>query len=176
MKEIKHEILGNFSFDEEQCVWRKRDKLTLFDKEFDVNIDIIEYDEEYNQGIEFEEYAYGNFQDEQVDALVKFYDNRLEILSNVEDAIFNYYQEKCEEYREYESNEARKDQIAPIISRKDEIGNLVEDMGIFISEQEENSLRKIGITFECTWEHHGLGVLLINKKIVAVGTIDDAIV
>ncbi|WP_203362762.1 hypothetical protein [Bacillus sp. REN10] len=176
MKEITHELLGYFTFEEDQCVWRKKDKLIIFNQEFDVNIDIVEYDEEYEQGVEFEEDTSGHFQDEQIDALTTFYDHKDEILKEVENAIFAYYQENFEIYRSYENTESNKDKVAPVIGKKEELSSLLQDMGLFIAEREATGLRKIGITFECTWDsNHGLGILLKNEQVAAIGTIDDAI-
>lgn len=165
MRELHHALLGRFHFDEEQCVWRQVKKLMIFNKEFEAKIDILEYDEEFEQIVEFEEDAKGYIQEEQVEALKRFYDKKDDIILNIETAIFDYYQNNREAVN------------GPIIKDKNEIDNLLTDMGIFIAEKEEPGLRKMGITFECSWEpSHGLGVLLKNEEIVVVGTIDDAIV
>lgn len=55
MREINHELLGRFHFEEEQCVWRQVRKITIFNKVFEANIDFLEYDEEFEQVVEFEE-------------------------------------------------------------------------------------------------------------------------
>ncbi|KOP82905.1 DUF6985 domain-containing protein [Cytobacillus solani] len=165
MKEINHVLLGRFHFEEEQCVWRQVRKISIFNKTFEANIDFLEYDEEFEQVVEFEEDTKGYFQEEQVEALVKFQEKRHEIISNLETAIFEYYQNNREVYD------------APFLKNKNEIGSLLTDMGIFIADREEAGLRKMGITFECSWEPgHGLGILLKNEEIAAVGTIDDAVV
>lgn len=165
MKVLNHELCGRFYFEEDQCVWRQDQKLIVFDKEFEAVIDILEYDEEFEQVVEFAEDVKGHFQDEQVEALLKFYENKNEIISKLETAIFEYYQTNRNMYD------------APIIKNKNELGCFLTDMGIFIAEKEQAGLRKLGITFECSWDPgHGLGILLKNEEIVAIGTIDDAIV
>ncbi|WP_313804970.1 DUF6985 domain-containing protein [Cytobacillus sp.] len=165
MREINHELLGRFHFEEEQCVWRQVRKITIFNKGFEATIDFLEYDEEFEQVVEFEEDTKGYFQEEQVEALMKFQEKKHEIITKLEYAIFDYYQNNCEAFD------------GPRIKNKNEIGSFLTDMGIFIADREEAGLRKIGITFECSWDPgHGLGILLKNEEIAAVGTIDDAIV
>lgn len=175
MKKLNHKLLGELEFEEEYCVWRKKDKFRLFNKDFEANIDILEYKEEIDEYVESEEYAEGIFQEEQVNALNFFYENKKDILLEVENKIFKYYKDNVKDFRSYETDDY-KDKVAPFIKTKKELGKLIYDMGLFISDSKETGIRKLGITFECTWEEsHGLGILLKNEKIIKVGTIDDAL-
>lgn len=91
------------------------------------------------------------------------------MITKIEDAIFDYYQEVYMEYRDM-VGEDEADKIAPIIENKEEMGKLVEPTQLTIRRVRKNGIRRIGLLFNCTWEiEHGLAVKIEDEEIVEVG-------
>ena len=72
------------------------------------------------------------------------------------------------EYRDMVGDES-SDKIAPIITTIQELGKLVEPVGLIILPDFEDGIRRVGLIFNCTWEEDGVGVKFENEQVVEVG-------
>ncbi|OZQ57728.1 DUF6985 domain-containing protein [Paenibacillus taichungensis] len=153
MANLNHELFGEISYD---LYWSGQQKMKIFGKE-KVIILSIDGNEE------------GEFHDVQKEAYTNLVENIDDIITKVEEAIFDYYQEVYKDYREM-VGEDESDNIAPIIENKEELGHLVEPTQLIIRRVRKNGVRRIGLLFNCTWEiEHGLAVKIEDEKIVEVG-------
>ncbi len=152
MKEINHEVLGRIKFD---YSWEGERKVSFFGENRLITLIINgEGDEDFEQN--------------QIDAFVKFFDDNENLLLKAEDEIYEYYQDVCLDYRERLEDSA--DEFAPIISNKEEIAKLVELNQIIIPYSFGKDVRIVGLLLNCTWEpEHGLAVKFENERIVEVG-------
>lgn len=153
MANLNHELFGEISYD---LYWSGQQKIKIFGKE-KVIILSIDGNEE------------GEFHDVQKEAYTNLVENMDDIMTKVEEAIFDYYQEVYMDYREM-VREDESDKIAPIIENKEELGHLVEPTQLIIRRVRKNRVRRIGLLFNCTWEmEHGLAVKIEDEEIVEVG-------
>jgi hypothetical protein len=142
---------GVLNFD---VLWQRKEKLKLFNQEYDVNLIVQGEQEDEISDIQRKTYE-----------LFKSFEN--EILNKVENEIFNYYQNVYEEYRSMYDDEA--DEYAPIIESSDDLIKLVTPQSIMICNDQEN--RIINLLFLTKWDKEmGIGIQLVNERIVLVGT------
>jgi hypothetical protein len=152
VNEINHEVLGKIKFD---YSWEGEKKVSFFGKNRLITL-IINGEED------------GDFEQSQIDAFVKFFNDKEKLLLEAEDEIYKYYQDVCLDYRDRLEDSA--DEFAPSISNKKEIANLVELNQIIFPYAFGKNVRKVGLLLNCTWEpEHGLAVKFENEKIVEVG-------
>ncbi|MEH6351071.1 DUF6985 domain-containing protein [Pseudomonas sp. 3JA] len=98
--------------------------------------------------------------------------NKATVASAVEEAVFNYYLCRVEEYREgFDADEA--DIKAPKIHAVDDMQYLVSLRCIKMMSPFDVGLRQIGFIFDATFDPQlGLGVLVTNGSVEAVDTQD----
>lgn len=153
MANLNHELFGEISYD---LYWSGQQKIKMFGKD-KVIILSVDGNEE------------GEFHDAQKEAYTNLIGNMDDIMTKVEEAIFDYYQEVYMDYREMVGEE-EADKIAPIIENKEELDHLIEPTQVIIRRVRKNGVRRIGLLFDCTWEiEHGLAVKIEDEEIVEVG-------
>jgi hypothetical protein len=153
MANLNHELFGEISYD---LYWSGQQKIKMFGKD-KVIILSVDGNEE------------GEFHDAQKEAYTNLIGNMDDIMTKVEEAIFDYYQEVYMDYREMVGEE-EADKIAPIIENKEELDHLIEPTQLIIRRVRKNGVRRIGLLFNCTWEiEHGLAVKIEDEEIVEVG-------
>lgn len=60
--------------------------------------------------------------------------------------------------------------MAPTISTKDEIANIVEPKQLIFPMVFDEDVSHVGLLLECTWEpEHGLAVKIEDEEIIEVG-------
>ncbi|WJE50793.1 hypothetical protein QRE66_15695 [Bacillus cereus] len=152
MKKINHKLFGELIYD---GYWTGKQKIATLghDKIVPLIIDGEEHD------------VFSTIQEE---AYSKFIADTNRLIQEAEQAIFEYYQEECLEYRAMLGDESA-DEIAPIIITAQQLGNLVDPIGIIILPDFEDGVRRIGLIFNCTWEEDGIGVKFENEEVVEVG-------
>lgn len=75
----------------------------------------------------------GEFHDVQKEAYTNLDENMDDVITKVEEAIFDYYQEVYMDYSEIVGeHESESDKFAPIIENKEELGHLVEPTQLII--------------------------------------------
>ncbi|MCI0765518.1 hypothetical protein [Bacillus sp. TL12] len=152
MRKMNHELFSEISYD---LFWSGKQKITIFGRDKIVPLTIDgEEDDEFPT---IQEEAYRKF----IAAI-----NRL--IQEAEQAIFEYYQEECLEYRAMLGDESA-DEIAPLITTTQQLGNLVDPIGLIILPDFEDGVRRVGLIFNCTWEEDGIGVKFENEEVVEVG-------
>jgi len=152
VKEINHEVLGRVKFD---YSWEKKRVVSLFGKDRLITV-IINGEED------------GEFEQSQIDAFIRFFNDKENLLVKAENEIYKYYQDVCLEYRGRLEDSA--DEFAPIVSNKEELAKLVEINQIIFPYSFGKEIRKVGLLLNCTWEpEHGLAVKFENEKIIEVG-------
>lgn len=94
--------------------------------------------------------------------LKNFFENWSMIKSEIIEEVYKYYHKKRKELGyDIEINE-----FYPNITNNFEITNMIEIIGITIS----SDVYECGIVCNCTWEEeHGLGIRLVNNKVVEIG-------
>ncbi|MEY8747008.1 DUF6985 domain-containing protein [Paenibacillus tundrae] len=153
MANLNHELFGEISYD---LYWSGQQKIKMFGKNKIIILSIDGNEE-------------GEFHDAQKEAYTNLIENMDDIMTNVEEAIFDYYQEVYMDYREMVGEE-EADKIAPIIENKEELDHLIEPTQLIIRRVLKNGVRRIGLLFNCTWEiEHGLAVKIEDEEIVEVG-------
>ncbi|MGO4531476.1 hypothetical protein AB4Z30_20550 [Paenibacillus sp. 2TAF8] len=153
MSNLIHELFGEISYD---LYWSGQQKIKMFGKDIALILSVDGNEE-------------GEFHFVQKEAYTNFIGNMDDIMTKVEAAIFEYYQEVYMEYREM-VGEDEGDKIAPIIENKEELDRLIEPTQLIIRRVRKNGVRRIGLLFNCTWEiEHGLAVKIEDEEIVEVG-------
>ncbi|OOG94165.1 hypothetical protein BTH41_01864 [Bacillus mycoides] len=104
----------------------------------------------------------------QEESYSKFIADINRLTQEAEQAIFEYYQEECLEYRAMLGGESA-DEIAPIITTTQQLGKLVDLIGLTILPDFEDGVRRVGLVFNCTWEEDGVGVRFENEEVAKVG-------
>ena len=107
----------------------------------------------------------------QREAFIEFEKNKALILEAVEEAIYAYYLEHCEEYRR--SNESNKDQVAALVKSPAELAELLELTALKVMYSSDSSVRKIGLIFDALFDRElGVGELIANEKVKEVSVQD----
>ncbi len=152
-KEINHSVFGTLYYN---YGWVKKIELEMFGE--NINIQVI---------IDAEEDA--EFEDAQVEAYKKFFEDINVKVREAEEATFNYYQEVIPQYRE-QFSDVEKNKNAPLISEVPELNKLVTPKQILFPMVFDEDEREAGFICDCTWEiEHGLGIKFENEKLVEVG-------
>ncbi|MEK3919671.1 MULTISPECIES: DUF6985 domain-containing protein [Paenibacillus] len=153
MANLNHELFGEISYD---LYWSGQQKMKMFGKDKAIILSVDGNEE-------------GEFHDAQKEAYTNLIGNMDDIMTKVEEAIFDYYQEVYMDYREM-LGEEEADKIASIIENKEELDHLIEPTQLIIRRVRKNGVRRIGLLFNCTWEiEHGLAVKIEDEEIVEVG-------
>jgi hypothetical protein len=152
MKKINHEVFGEIEYD---YAWNGFKNILFMGKEKIVKL-IIDGDEDES------------FEETQIEAYKKLVQYEKELIKKAEEAIFDYYQKVCDEYRDMLEESA--DEFAPIIENKDELKEFMTLEAIIIPESFKKKKRRWGLLLECTWEpEHGLAVKFEEEEVVEVG-------
>lgn len=153
MTQLNHDLFGEIFF---ESYWSGTIKTNFFGKELLLILSIDGNEE-------------GIFQDAQTDAFTNLVSNMDNIMKDVEQGIFNYYQEVFMDYRNMLGKELA-DKLAPFIHNKEEIHKLVVPTQFVIRRVRNNGIRRIGLLCNCSWEvDHGIGVRIENEEVVEVG-------
>ncbi|WP_439741382.1 DUF6985 domain-containing protein [Bacillus pseudomycoides] len=152
MKKINHKLFGELIYD---GYWTGKQKIAILghDKIVPLTIDGEEH---------------GVFSAIQEESYRKFIADINRLTQEAEQAIFEYYQEECLEYRAMLGDEPA-DEIAPIITTTQQLGKLVDPIGLTILPDFEDGVRRLGLIFNCTWEEDGIGVRFENEEVIEVG-------
>ncbi|PEP45443.1 DUF6985 domain-containing protein, partial [Bacillus pseudomycoides] len=115
MKKINHKLFGELIYD---GYWTGKQKIAILghDKIVPLTIDGEEHD------------VFSAIQEE---AYSKFIADTNRLIQEAEQAIFEYYQEECLEYRAMLGDESA-DEIVPIITTTQQLGKLVDPIGLTI--------------------------------------------
>lgn len=131
--------------------------IKLFGKEWDIILQINTEEEE--------------IADSQRNVYLQFVENKEEVLRDVENSIFEYYQDVFETYRNQISDDIKGNLVAPKINSKYELAKLVKPESLIIDYDFEGKIpQRYGFIMEASWEpSHGLGVRIEKNKVVEVG-------
>ena len=138
MEKINDDVFGELRF---KWAWRKEFNQTMFGVSKNVEL-IVEGNDENASILNEQRMSFRDFQT-----------RNSEIISVAEDAIFEYYQQICDELE------------IPSVKRTN-MANQVELTGIkFPMVMDEGDI-SVGFLLECSWDpEHGLGVKMLNGKV-----------
>ena len=150
---INHVVFGELEYNKFFWIKNEKEVYNFFGKKFEINIKIDgEKDEEIKSV--------------QRNAYTEYKNSLKKINLLIEETIYDYYQQECDEYRKMFEDEA--DLLAPIITNKDELSNLVTLTDIIIDNDDTN--RVLIFLFETTWDiEEGIGLMLVNEEIKFIG-------
>lgn len=149
-------IFGELEYDNYDWIKQEKETYNFFGKDYEINLTIIGGNDEPDEVIK----------SIQRDAYVEYKNHLEEINLLVEDAIYDYYQQECDEYRGMFEDEA--DLLAPIITDKKELCNLVKLQYIFIGNDDNN--RVLIFVFDAVWDmEEGISVKISNEKLEIIG-------
>ena len=150
---INDVVFGELEYNKFFWIKNEKEVYNFFGKKFEINIKIDgEKDEEIKSV--------------QRNAYTEYKNSLKEINLLIEETIYDYYQQECDEYRKMFEDEA--DLLAPIITNKDELSNLVTLTDIIIDNDDTN--RVLIFLFETTWDiEEGIGLMLVNEEIKFIG-------
>ncbi|NHZ42383.1 DUF6985 domain-containing protein [Massilia aquatica] len=149
-------IIGKLSFD---YGWTRPYKLCFLDEPIVVRLSVSGDEDGFIQ--ENQRSAFANF-DANLDVHVK----------NAEAAIFEYYSGIFSECREKFGAEFA-DQMAPIITQKEQLKILIKPTSLFIPESFDSDDRIVGLLYNCSWDTSlDLAVKFINENIDEIGPQD----
>lgn len=153
---IKDAIFGLLEYD---YVWSKDMFINFFNNKVEITL-LVKGDEE------------GQFDEEQYEAYTTLMKKWQSLQTEILQSILNYYkQERQELGYDIEVNEDY-----PLIETTDQILEKINLDGIVVQYEDIFEGRDIGLIFGCTWDsENGLGLRLINEKIIEVGYQDVAI-
>lgn len=155
MKKLTDSVFGTISYD---VLWRRGYQAPFLRKEREVVLVITGDDD-------------ADFEIAQYEAFTEFEANRLTIVEAVEEALFKYYFSICTENREKFGSQA--DELSPVISKREELEDLVSLKQIIVMESFDTESREIGFVLDAIWNPElGVGIKVVNGKVEAVGTQD----
>ena len=155
MKQVTDSVFGAINYD---VLWRRNYQLPFLRKEREIILVIAGDDD-------------ADFEDAQYEAFKEFEANRLEIVEEVEEALFKYYLSICTENREKFGSQA--DELSPVISKREELDDLVSLKKIIVMESFDTESREMGFVLDAIWNPElGVGIKVVNGKVEAVGTQD----
>ncbi len=92
------------------------------------------------------------------------YENIQTLITDIESAVFQYYQDQFEGYHQKLGKQAS--QLMPTLNAAKDVWNQVFEPGIYIAPDEDN---EIHLEYECSFdEENGLRVIIIDGKISKV--------
>jgi hypothetical protein len=143
-------VFGELSF---KYGWKRKDEIFIFGKREEIVLTVMGNKE-------------GDILDTQREAYLNFKNIEAKIAAEVEETIYKYYLNECDEYRDMLEDGA--DELAPIINNRKELSKLVKPQEMVILKKQD--IRELGILFQCTWDiEAGVAVRIENEKIVEVG-------
>lgn len=152
---INDVVFGELEYD---YIWSRDININFFGVETPVSL-MIKGDEQ------------GVFDTDQYSAYQMLIDNWEEVQKSFLQPILSYYQQQRHEL----GYDIVYDENYPFIDTTDELIKMITLEGIIVSYGDINEERDIGIIFSCTWDlEDGLGVRLLNEKVVDVGYQDVA--
>ncbi|MGE7875263.1 DUF6985 domain-containing protein [Bacillus paramycoides] len=153
---INDSVFGKLEYD---FIWSKDTTISFFGNEVEIAL-IVKGDES------------GQFDEEQYVAYTSLIQNWEHLHQSFLQPILEYYkQERHELGYDIEVNESY-----PLVETTDQILEMITLDGIVVPYADIFEGRDIGITFNCTWDmENGLGLRLLNEKVIEVGYQDVAI-
>lgn len=147
--EIEDSLFGILKWSNDIEAWETRRYIDLFNKE----IDILVYPSD-DMPVRLIERQKQTFK--------KFLEDKNHWEKIIEQSIFEHYVNyECEAVRDSISDleENEIDEIAPLINNSKDINKLINPLTLKIYNEQ------ISISYDCTWETHGLGIILKNRKV-----------
>lgn len=149
-------VFGELGYD---YIWSKDTTMNYFGVKTPISL-IIEGDED------------GVFDDEQYSAYQSLMENWEEIQQNLLQPILNYYLQKRHEL----GYDIAFNESYPFVYTTEQLKKMITLDSIVVSYGDLNKERDIGILFSSTWDsENGLGIRLLDEKVVDVGYQDVAI-
>jgi len=153
---INDPIFGELEY---EYGWAKDTIIRFFGKETEISL-MIDGEED------------GEFDEEQYKAYQALMQNWEGLQPSLLQSILDYYKQKRHEL----GYDIGLNENYPLIETPDQILEMITLDGIIVPYADIFEGRDIGITFSCTWDiENGLGVRLLNEKIIEVGYQDVAI-
>lgn len=155
---INDVVFGELEYNDFFWIKKEKEVYSFFGDNFQINLYVDGEKEKEIKSVQRNAYiAY------------KKYKEKINLL--IEEAIYNYYKSVCDEYRAMFEEEANL--LAPIITKKEELSNLVNLVKVIIEDDDD---RKINFLFDTTWDiEEGIGLRLVNEKIEIVGGQSDVL-
>lgn len=114
----------------------------------------------------------GKFDENQYTAYQSLIKNWDDLQPSLLQSILDYYKQKRHEL----SYDIRLNEDYPLVETTDKILDMITFDGIVVPYADIFEGRDIRITFNCTWDiENGLGIRLLNEKVIEVGYQDVAI-
>ncbi|MED3328980.1 DUF2004 domain-containing protein [Bacillus thuringiensis] len=153
---INDPIFGELEY---EYGWTKDTIIRFFGKESEISL-MIDGEED------------GEFDEEQYMAYQALMQNWEDLQPSLLQSILDYYKQKRHEL----GYDIGLNENYPLIEIPDQILEMITLDGIVVPYADIFEGRDIGITFNCTWDiENGLGLRLLNEKIIEVGYQDVAI-
>lgn len=114
----------------------------------------------------------GVFEEEQYIAYTSLIKKWSDLQEEILGAIFNYYNAKKHEL----GYDIEKNEKYPVIETIEGLLQNINLVGMIIPYSGAYDGRECGLTFDCTWDNeNGIGICLVDEKIIEVGYQDIAI-
>ena len=140
-------------------IWETTTNLTLFGENYSVTLGIEDG----------EEIGITQIQKNSYYSLIN---NTNNIISEIENSIFQYYKKICD--TEPESIDSNVRDTLPNITDVHDMKQLVKPTNLCIPELDEDE--EISILFDCIWDFNlGMGIKIVNNKIIHVGVQNDVL-
>ena len=137
--------------------WRGNTVIRMFGKDIDVVLSVDGYDNANFSGIQRESFR-------------NFINNMNNIMNQVEQEIFKYYNENFEEYREMIEDDSKADKIVPKINSILDLENLVKPTELIVRRIRKDGKRRLGLLCDIAWDiEDGLGVKIENEVVEEIG-------
>lgn len=153
---IKDAVFGELEYD---YVWSKDITINFFGDETEISL-MVKGDED------------GKFDEEQYLAYQALMQNWEDLQPSLLEPILDYYQQKRHEL----GYDIALNENYPFVETTDQLLDMLSLDGIVVPYGDIREGRDIGILFSCTWdEENGLGLRLLDEKVIEVGYQDVAI-
>ncbi len=152
-------IFGKLEYDGYDWIKKDKEVYNFFGRDYKINLKIVGRTFESNEIInQIQKETYINYKNS-----IK----KLNFL--IEESIYDFYQEECYEYRKMFEEDA--DILAPIITHKEELDNLLKLVCILIGNEKNN--RVIFFVFDTVWDEEGISIKMVNEKIEIIGGLSE---
>lgn len=146
--QLNDDAFGLLEFD---WRWKRPYSITLFGADYDCELSVDTEEDE------------GAIDPEQRSAFMEFESRKAQMLKEAEDAIFEYYVQNIDEFRELADDKA--DEVAPFIQYKNELAKLVTVGDLVFRIVFSSGKMTYGLRLLCAWDiEQGIAVKWSNMN------------
>jgi len=155
MKMINHELFGKLEY--KNNIWRGKITITMFNLEKEILLTVDAHES-------------ADFSNVQRQAFIIFLQGMKDLINEVEQQVYDDYNESYEKYRDMLGNESEADKVASKIDSILDLKRLVNPTEFIVRRVRKNDKRRLGLLCDVSWDiENGLGIKIEDEIVEEVG-------